>query len=90
MKGSELTKAQISQGADVIYAAAGGTGVGVGEAHRRRHRHRAVPRTRGGPFGQDSLDVEDVRAQWTKAPQAPKSMEPDVFGGKPETTLPSA
>ncbi len=25
----ELTKAQISQGADVVYAAAGGTGVGV-------------------------------------------------------------
>ena len=29
VKGAELTKAQISQGADVIYAAAGGTGVGV-------------------------------------------------------------
>ena len=29
VKGSELTQAQISQGADVIYAAAGGTGVGV-------------------------------------------------------------
>ncbi len=29
VKGGELTKAQISQGADVIYAAAGGTGVGV-------------------------------------------------------------
>ncbi len=29
VKGSELTKAQISQGADVVYAAAGGTGVGV-------------------------------------------------------------
>lgn len=29
VKGSELTKAQISNGADVIYAAAGGTGVGV-------------------------------------------------------------
>ena len=29
VKGSELTMAQISQGADVIYAAAGGTGVGV-------------------------------------------------------------
>ena len=29
VKGSELTKAQISGGADVIYAAAGGTGVGV-------------------------------------------------------------
>ncbi|MEZ5684634.1 MAG: BMP family ABC transporter substrate-binding protein [Paracoccaceae bacterium] len=29
VKGSELTKAQISQGADVIYAAAGGTGIGV-------------------------------------------------------------
>ncbi|MEQ3624428.1 MAG: BMP family ABC transporter substrate-binding protein [Celeribacter sp.] len=29
VKGSELTKAQISQGADVIFAAAGGTGVGV-------------------------------------------------------------
>ena len=28
-KGSELTKAQISQGEDVVYAAAGGTGVGV-------------------------------------------------------------
>ena len=29
VKGSELTKAQIAQGADVIYAAAGGTGLGV-------------------------------------------------------------
>ena len=29
VKGAELTKAQKSQGADVIYAAAGGTGVGV-------------------------------------------------------------
>lgn len=29
VKGSELTKAQISQGADVVYAAAGATGVGV-------------------------------------------------------------
>ncbi len=29
VKGSELTKAQISQGADVVYAAAGGTGVGI-------------------------------------------------------------
>jgi len=29
VKGSELTKAQISQSADVVYAAAGGTGVGV-------------------------------------------------------------
>ncbi len=29
VRGSELTKAQISQGVDVIYAAAGGTGVGV-------------------------------------------------------------
>ena len=29
VKGSELTKAQINQGADVVYAAAGGTGVGV-------------------------------------------------------------
>ena len=29
VKGPELTKAQISQGADVVYAAAGGTGVGV-------------------------------------------------------------
>ncbi len=29
VKGSELTQAQIAQGADVIYAAAGGTGVGV-------------------------------------------------------------
>ncbi|MGR3503082.1 BMP family lipoprotein [Pseudaestuariivita sp.] len=29
VKGSELTKAQISQNADVVYAAAGGTGVGV-------------------------------------------------------------
>ncbi|SFC72583.1 BMP family lipoprotein [Tropicimonas isoalkanivorans] len=32
VKGSELTKAQISQGADVIYSAAGGTGVGVLQA----------------------------------------------------------
>jgi basic membrane protein A len=29
VKGGELTRAQIGQGADVIYAAAGGTGVGV-------------------------------------------------------------
>ena len=29
VKGGELTKAQIAQGADVIFAAAGGTGVGV-------------------------------------------------------------
>ena len=29
VKGAELTKAQISQGADVVFAAAGGTGVGV-------------------------------------------------------------
>ena len=32
VKGSELTVAQISQGADVVYAAAGGTGVGVLQA----------------------------------------------------------
>ncbi len=32
VKGGELTKAQVSQGADVIYAAAGGTGVGVLQA----------------------------------------------------------
>ncbi|SNS49621.1 BMP family lipoprotein [Tropicimonas sediminicola] len=32
VKGSELAKAQISQGADIIYAAAGGTGVGVLQA----------------------------------------------------------
>jgi basic membrane protein A len=32
VKGSELAKGQISQGADVIYAAAGGTGVGVLQA----------------------------------------------------------
>jgi basic membrane protein A len=31
-KGGEITKAQIDQGADVIYAAAGGTGVGVLQA----------------------------------------------------------
>ena len=29
VKGSELAAAQIGQGADVIYAAAGGTGIGV-------------------------------------------------------------
>lgn len=29
VKGSELTKAQIAQGSDVVYAAAGGTGLGV-------------------------------------------------------------
>lgn len=29
VRGGELTRAQISQGADVVYAAAGGTGVGV-------------------------------------------------------------
>jgi len=29
VKGGELTKAQIAQGSDVVYAAAGGTGVGV-------------------------------------------------------------
>ena len=32
MKGGELTRGQIDQGADVIYAAAGGTGVGVLQA----------------------------------------------------------
>lgn len=32
VKGSELAKAQIAQGADVIYAAAGGTGIGVLQA----------------------------------------------------------
>ncbi len=32
VKGGELTKAQISQGADVVYVAAGGTGVGVLQA----------------------------------------------------------
>lgn len=32
VKGAELTKAQIAQGADVVYAAAGGTGVGVLQA----------------------------------------------------------
>ncbi|PZR00466.1 MAG: BMP family ABC transporter substrate-binding protein [Cereibacter sphaeroides] len=32
VKGAELAKAQISQGADVIYAAAGGTGIGVLQA----------------------------------------------------------
>jgi basic membrane protein A len=32
VKGAELTMAQIAQGADVVYAAAGGTGVGVLQA----------------------------------------------------------
>src|SRR5690606_18715629 len=32
VKGAELTKAQIAQGSDVVYAAAGGTGVGVLQA----------------------------------------------------------
>jgi basic membrane protein A len=32
VKGAELTKAQMSQSADVVYAAAGGTGVGVLQA----------------------------------------------------------
>ncbi len=32
VKGAELAKAQMSQGADVIYAAAGGTGIGVLQA----------------------------------------------------------
>ena len=32
VKGAEITKGQIAQGADVIYAAAGGTGVGVLQA----------------------------------------------------------
>ncbi len=32
VKGGELTRTQISQGADVVYAAAGGTGVGVLQA----------------------------------------------------------
>ena len=32
VKGGELTKAQISQGADIVYHAAGGTGVGVLQA----------------------------------------------------------
>ena len=29
VKGGEITRTQISQGSDVVYAAAGGTGVGV-------------------------------------------------------------
>ena len=37
VKGSELTKAQISQGADVVYAAAGGTGVGSSDSSGRGH-----------------------------------------------------
>ncbi len=32
VKGAELTRAQISQGSDIVYAAAGGTGVGVLQA----------------------------------------------------------
>jgi basic membrane protein A and related proteins len=32
VRGGELTKAQVSQGADVVYAAAGGTGVGILQA----------------------------------------------------------
>ncbi len=32
VKGAELTSSQVSQGADVIYAAAGGTGIGVLQA----------------------------------------------------------
>ncbi|MBD3764804.1 MAG: BMP family ABC transporter substrate-binding protein [Rhodobacterales bacterium] len=32
VKGGELTKAQIAQGSDVVYAAAGGTGIGVLQA----------------------------------------------------------
>ncbi|MFV0386652.1 BMP family lipoprotein [Paracoccus sp. (in: a-proteobacteria)] len=32
VKGGELAKAQISQGADIVYAAAGGTGIGVLQA----------------------------------------------------------
>jgi basic membrane protein A len=32
VKGGELTRAQISQGADVVFAAAGGTGLGVLQA----------------------------------------------------------
>ncbi|HBU15059.1 MAG TPA: BMP family ABC transporter substrate-binding protein, partial [Gemmobacter sp.] len=32
VKGAELTKAQKSQGADVVYAAAGGTGIGILQA----------------------------------------------------------
>ena len=32
VKGGEITKSQISQGADVVYHAAGGTGVGVLQA----------------------------------------------------------
>ena len=32
VKGAELTKAQIAQGADVVFAAAGGTGIGVLQA----------------------------------------------------------
>ncbi|PWR01347.1 BMP family ABC transporter substrate-binding protein [Meridianimarinicoccus roseus] len=32
VKGAELTRAQISQGSDVVYAAAGGTGIGVLQA----------------------------------------------------------
>ena len=36
VKGTELTKAQISQGA-MVYAAAGGTGVGFTSSSRRKH-----------------------------------------------------
>ncbi len=38
-KGSELAKSQFSQGADVIYAAAGGTGLGVYQAAADEHKY---------------------------------------------------
>ena len=46
-KGGEIAKSQIDQGADVVYAAAGGTGVGVlqaaGGRRQARHRRRLQP-----------------------------------------------
>ena len=64
VKGRELTKSQISQGADVVYAAAGGTGVGVLQAaDRSRHpldRRRFEPEPPASGQGSD-LDAQARR-----------------------------
>ena len=57
VKGSELTKAQISQGADVVYAAAGGTGVDSDGGKRADAGVRTDAKGRG------SVGVDSGRAE---------------------------
>ena len=57
VRGGELTRAQISQGADVVFAAAGGTGLGVlqtaaGRGHPR-YRRRFQPELPASGRGPD-------------------------------------